>query len=658
MAVSTTSPDETRAASALAQIASTLTGTGDGLGRAIEVLERLVGGRVYVVEDLERSPRIRSRDGRDESIGLSVTLTGRHPPTVAEAQLDGRRLVAGIARGGGGRLVAVAAERPDDPPPWLEDVLLASGTMFAFAGEAALIADSARSAEAYAQANAILGASLDGVVTIDRAGRIVEINPSAQEIFGLAREEVVGREMADLIVPPELRDAHRAGLARHIETGEGPALNRRLELPALRADGSRIVIELVIAPIEVGSRTLYSGFVRDVTEDRRRAQELRTATGRLEALIANLGAGILVEDEARRIVLVNREFLQIFGIPAEPAQMVGLDCAAAAEESARAFADPTGFLAGIRRLLATRRVRLGEELPFEDGRVLERDYVPIFVGDDYRGHLWVYRDVTSRKVDERRRERLLLAEREARERLEQHNRELEDLDRLRSELVATVSHELRTPLTSIVSLSGLLADPDDGHLDKEQRDYVEVIERNAERLLRVIDDLLLLARLETGKIELSFGEVDVHELVTHAAIAFRPTTETKGLRLEVHADDGPAMVGDGARLGQALDNLLSNSVKFTPEGGVIELHAAFTDETWTITVADTGVGVPADELPKLFQRFYRARGHQGVAGTGLGLAVVGAIVDVHDGHVRMESTDGRGATVTIRLPLGQVGGRA
>lgn len=508
------------------------------------------------------------------------------------------------------------------------------------------------------RARAVLAASLDAVITIDAEGLIVDFTPAAERVFGHRRESVLGTQLADLIIPQDFRQAHHDGLARYLETGYGPVLNRRLNLPALHADGRVIQIELVITPLDVEGGQLFTGFARDVTETLEREAQMEAMSSRLEALIANFGSAVLVENESRQIVLVNEEFLAMFGVDAEPESLVGADCAAADDASSVLFADPEGFLAGIERLLGSRRPRLDEELTMADGRTLERNYVSIFVDDVYRGHLWLYRDISGRKGVEREREALLDRERASREalevatqRLEKSNEELRELDRLRTELVATVSHELRTPLTSIVSLSELLADPDGGELDEEQREFVEIIERNAGRLLRVIDDLLLLARLDTGRLELNIANVDIGALVRESVAALAHAAEERGVDLVLDAYDGPPILGDRERLGQVVDNLISNAIKFTPSGGRVEVVARPAEGAWRVAVADTGVGIPADEQGRLFQRFFRASSAAGSEpGSGLGLAIVQGIVDRHGGQIALESAPGRGTTVSVDLP--------
>ncbi len=626
-----------------------LTTLGQALGAPHAYLLMPDRGRVI-------SSRSSPSPDRGEELLRIVAAPGRRPAPgrVEQLRLPDATFAAASGAAPSGEEVVVAIERGDGEP----DPDAARGLIIGTQLLAARSGENAAGAEAERRARAILAATLNAVVTIDAEGIIVEFNPAAERVFGHRREEVMGGQLADILIPPDYRDAHRKGLARYLSTGEGPALNRPLNLPALTADGRLIQIELVIAPLDLDGERLFTGFARDVTADLRRESELKTATSRLEALIANFSAGVLVEDEERRIVLINRELMSMFGIDGEPEAMAGADCAAAAEASSALFADPPAFLEGVDRRLRQRTARVGEELAAADGRTFERDYLPIFVDDVYRGHLWLYRDISRRKDAEEEREALLSSERESRvalqaatERLAEQNRELTELDRLRTELVATVSHELRTPLTSIVSLSGLLADPSGPALDDEQREFVEIIERNAGRLLRVIDDLLLLARLDAGRFELELEDVDIAALVRASAAALAPDAVRREVELTIDVFDGPPLLGDPERLGQVLDNLISNALKFTPAQGEVSVTAGPHEDGWSIEVQDTGPGIPPGEIDRLFQRFFRASTSQGgEGGSGLGLAIVKGIVDRHGGRVTVDSAPGLGSTFRVEIP--------
>ena len=227
---------------------------------------------------------------------------------------------------------------------------------------------------------------------------------------------------------------------------------------------------------------------------------------------------------------------------------------------------------------------------------------------------------------------------------------LRELDRLKDHFVATVSHELRTPLTSIVGYTELLTDGSVGELDDEQRQFLEVVIRNAHRLQRMVDDLLLAAKIDAGTLRLQKAPFDLSELLVEAVESALPVAEDKGVEIRFRRIDPLAMVGDRTRIGQAIDNLLNNAIKFSPPRGTIELRGGSTPAQATIEVTDAGIGIPEDELARVFDRFYRSSTSDSVPGTGIGLSIVSFVAQAHDGSVQVRSEMGRGSTFTMVLP--------
>jgi PAS domain S-box-containing protein len=242
------------------------------------------------------------------------------------------------------------------------------------------------------------------------------------------------------------------------------------------------------------------------------------------------------------------------------------------------------------------------------------------------------------------------ARREAELELERQNEQLRELDGLKDEFIALVSHELRTPLTSIRGYLELIGE--DENLTEEQLRFLDTIDRNAQRLQRVVGDLLFVAQVEAGKLSLEDGEVDINTVVDEAVQAAQPSAANKSIALMVELGELPEIRGDRARLAQVLDNFISNAIKFTPTGGRVTVTTNVLPGEIEIVVSDTGMGIPANELPLLFQRFFRTeRATAGaIPGTGLGLAIAKAIVTGHGGRIRVASEDGAGTTFRVVLP--------
>lgn len=220
-----------------------------------------------------------------------------------------------------------------------------------------------------------------------------------------------------------------------------------------------------------------------------------------------------------------------------------------------------------------------------------------------------------------------------------------------TQFVATVSHELRTPLTSIISFIELIRAEDHG-LSPDGVHFLDIIQRNANRLLRLVGDLLLLSRIESGISPPELVPVSVAELAREAVGNAAPAAAGYGVTLEAGTGDGPALLGDHVGLTQVLDNLIANAVKFSHPGDTVRVRAAWSAGQWRIDVADQGIGIPPDEMDRLFHRFVRASNARtsGRPGTGLGLSVVKAIVELHGGQVTVDSALEQGTTFSIFLP--------
>jgi PAS domain S-box-containing protein len=247
--------------------------------------------------------------------------------------------------------------------------------------------------------------------------------------------------------------------------------------------------------------------------------------------------------------------------------------------------------------------------------------------------------------------------------------EVRETERMKDQFVSLISHELRTPLTSILGYLELVLDGEPGGLSQEQRQYLRTVERNAQRLLQLVGDLLFTAQVEAGRFTLRPGEVDLAEVVRAAEETIRVGAEAAEVSVTVDVPaEGLVVPGDSLRLGQACDNLVSNAVKFTPAGGSVTLRlrpgwrlpdGTVRDEETDgalpvaqLSVRDTGIGIPPGEQGRLFTRFFRASTAQrsSVAGVGLGLAITKAITVAHGGTLDLASNEGRGTTFTLTLP--------
>lgn len=269
------------------------------------------------------------------------------------------------------------------------------------------------------------------------------------------------------------------------------------------------------------------------------------------------------------------------------------------------------------------------------------------VGEPEKNQVGVlFKDITARHQLDADRERVLRMEQAAR-------RDAEEANRLKDEFLATVSHELRTPLNAILGYTTLLRGAD---ASAEQQRMLAAVERNARAQAQLIEDLLDISRMLAGKLRLDMLPTDLPGVVEAAIDTVRPAADVRSILLDVALEPGAVVMGDAHRLQQIVWNLLSNAVKFTPKGGNVRVLLVVRDAAVEVTVTDTGIGIAAEFLPHVFERFRQADGGttRAHAGLGLGLSIVRQLVELHGGTITVASEGkGQGATFTVRLPLAE-----
>jgi PAS domain S-box-containing protein len=568
---------------------------------------------------------------RDTAEGpLEVTLDG-HPGGVLLARsvpVDGQCLCALALIG--------------DPAEWDPEI---KATAHAVAAIVATQIRHANNMTALAERQALTRALIAGapiaVLAMDADGRLIEFNPAAETLYGYRREEVLGRPMSETLIPERYRRRFLEHLGTYLATGDPEEFTGQLRVAVLRADGIERVAELTPVQITIGGRTIFTSFLRDLTEIERSHADLADQTERLNCLIASAIPGVLITDEQGTVTNVSQSFGIMFGLD-EP--LAGTPAAPVLRRVARVFADPVRFTRRAVAVLRARQPMTGEQLTCRDGRTVEWDYWPVLVDGRHRGGIWLAWDMSDRTELERQRL-------EAQHQLAEQNERLRRLDEARNQFLAIVSHELRTPLTSIVSFSELIKGEADG-LTPEGVKFLDIIERNADRMHRLVGDLLMLDRLEAGALPLDLAPVSIADLAAEAVRSAAPAAAKQGIAIEVRAGEGPLVAADHRRLTQVLDNLIANAVKFSHRNRRVLVTAGYAGGQWRIDVTDQGIGIPPAEAGQLFSRFVRASNARtaGLPGTGLGLSIVKVLTEMHGGHVEVDSTLGRGSTFSVFLP--------
>jgi PAS domain S-box-containing protein len=482
---------------------------------------------------------------------------------------------------------------------------------------------------ASAQLQAIVGAIDDAVITTDADARITGWNHGAERMFGHTHAEVTGRGF-DLIVPEAHADQYRAA----VQQARDGDIIRDLDAFYRSKGGELLHVMVVIAPMRGVDGTIagFTHIVRDVTQ----RDYAERAARRLAAIVESSDDAIVSKDPTGIVTSWNRAAETMFGYTAS--EMIGQS---------------------IRRLIPADRqreedtvlehIRRGERVNHFETLRRRKDgtLVPISLTvspiHDNKGRVVgaskIARDVTDQKRAENERARLYA--------------EVQEAGRLKDEFLATLSHELRTPLNAILGYArmirlGLV------NGDKLTR-AVETVERNASSLNQIVEDILDVSRIISGKLRLHVTPVDLAVVVHDAIEAVIPAATAKDVRIEQQLDpDTGRIAGDPERIQQVIWNLMSNAVKFTPRGGLVRVHLVRADTNVHITVADTGIGIPKEFLPYIFERFSqedagttRERG-----GLGLGLAIARHLVEMHGGTIQAQSGGvGAGTTFTVSIPL-------
>jgi two-component system, OmpR family, phosphate regulon sensor histidine kinase PhoR len=518
------------------------------------------------------------------------------------------------------------------------------------------------------QAQAVLAVALQAYIAINTDGQVRGWNPAAERTFGYTPAQACQRDIADLIIPARFRDAHRAGLARLAAGEPGRVLGHQLQLTALHPDGHEFPIEMTLTVTEEPGGRMFHAFAHDITNARRAARfadvEAAITLGLaaadsstvaahrvVEALGAKMGWPVvelwIVDDDrqvltcAARHVEAGRRLGDFALNLLEPG--VALPGRVCADGTARWIADLSADRVSVRSSAAARiglRVAVG---------------VPLSTGRHTLGALCVY---GNRVEDPEDTVLGLLGGLAARVGQYLERRRAEELTvelaRTKDEFLAMVTHELRNPLAVIASTVALFGEELDELTTAQQREYLRIIAGSSQRLSVMAEDLLDLARLESGHLAVDPIDTDLCAIIIQAVQANTPPAAEKHLTITVQLPERLDLYADPSRLRQVADNLLSNAIKYTPANGTITIAAGLDDTSQTITwtIVDTGIGVPRDERPRLFRRFYRATTalNKRIPGTGLGLVITRTIVERHHGTITLADHTGPGTTFIVRLP--------
>lgn len=464
--------------------------------------------------------------------------------------------------------------------------------------------------------NSIVKAAIDSLIVIDHSGHVVEFSPSAEKMFGYAREEVLNRDIVEIIIPPSLRESHRNGLAHYLKTGEGKLLNKRVEVSAIRKDGTEFPVELTVVPIEIeDQQPFFAAYVRDITERKEAERQIR--------MMASFPL-----DNPYPVFSIESDGKMLFANP----QAIGL-----LEKS-----DAT----------AIRKLKKEAALALENkkAKTVEVNYEEVVyqiaivpVPKENFVNLYAI-DITERK---KREEELLQAKEEA-----------DKANKAKTAFLSVMSHEMRTPLTVII---GSLEEIGDMESLKEMSieevyEYTKIALPDARHLLNIINDLLDIVKIEANKLEISPVPTYAFEILDDISTLIKPLVDKKEVDLEIAEAPELIIQVEPKRMHQILINLLSNAVKFTPPGGKITTSVEQDGEFAIFSVTDTGCGIPVEKHESIFCAFEQVDNSSTSqsGGTGLGLAITKRLIEMHGGKITVESKVGKGSRFSFSIPLSNI----
>ena len=464
------------------------------------------------------------------------------------------------------------------------------------------------------------------MLVLDTNGRVINFNPCMERISGYKADEVKGKDWFDTFLP----ERDRSQVREFFKQAMNEQHTRGNINPIVTKDGSEVVVEWYDETLKDKNGEIIGliAIGQDITERKKAEQERQQAEEKYRTIFENSAAAITLVNEREQIISWNRYAEELLGMNKENLYLKPVQSLYPEGQWERIRALDIGQK-GIQRHLETRMIR-------KDGELIDVDVsLSILKNSDGKimGSIGVTTDITERKRAEK---------------------QLKEAMDTKSQFISTVSHELRTPLASMKEAISIVADEVAGKLSKDQRHFLGIAKRNAERLSRLINQVLDFQKLSVHKMKFNIVENDISEVVRESSHTMALYAKEKQVELSVELNDGlPKAMFDSDGIMQVLTNLISNAIKFTPEKGKVTVSVRHVNEDLAISVSDTGMGVPKEDMPKLFEPFCQIHqaGKEQVKGTGLGLPIVRKIVEAHNGRIDVASEVGRGTTFTVFLPL-------
>lgn len=466
----------------------------------------------------------------------------------------------------------------------------------------------------------IVESAPNAMILVNKEGRIAFINGQTEKLFGYPRNELIGQGI-EIIIPLRYREKHPGFRNMFFTSPQARAMGAGRDLYALKKDGTEFPVEIGLNPLVTIEGTLVLAAIIDITE-RKRAEE------RFRLVVESAPNAMVLVNGEGKITLVNSQTEKLFGFSRDELINNGVEMLIPFRFKEKHpdyrnafFSTPKARSMGAGRDLYARR-KDGTEFPVEIGlNPLETAEGPMVLA--------AIIDITERKMQE--------------------------AHRLKSDFLANMSHELRTPMNAIIGFSELLIDKKVGDLNEKQLDYLNDIHTSGNHLLRLINDVLDIAKIESGKTELTIESFSVTGAIEEVIKIVDPIARKKSISISLSCSKEINIVSlDKNKFKQILYNLISNAIKFNHDGGTVNIETeTHLTNSFIMKIKDSGIGIAKENRSKLFVPFVQldsgtARKHEG---TGLGLALTKTIIELHEGKISVDSEVGKGTVFSVMLPV-------
>lgn len=481
----------------------------------------------------------------------------------------------------------------------------------------------------------IIETQYSGLYVIDENGDTVFANRKVTEILGYNTEELIGRSAHDIFHKHHL-DKLNCPIYKVVNTGNvyyGEEIFQK-------KDGTEIIVKVASEPLIYKGENSAVVIFEDITKEKEQEDLIKTVNKRLSMIVDNSTSGILLENIDRKILAVNKRFLDMFSIPFDVEYMIGRSRLELAIAYAPYFKDSADFIPRIEALVKNKSPFYNEKIETLDGKTFERDFIPVIIDGRTDGYLWIYRDITETIAQMKEMEEL--------------KAQADAANSAKSAFLANMSHEIRTPLNGIIGALQLIKYED----GSQNNEYLEIIRSSSEHLLSIINDILDISKIESGKVELESIPFQIDKIVEEVAKICSPLASKKKVSIRYNLDFAMLCVkGDLHKVKQVLLNLVNNAIKFTSEG-FVEIRSSIEEDITNsvkvlFSVKDTGIGIPKESIDKLFKPFSQADSShtRKFGGTGLGLAISKNLVELMGGTIDIFSEEGRGTEFIIKIPF-------